>query len=160
MVNTFKPAIAENYDYVARFRQWLYPMQYIVDLRLVKSRDSTLLNALHNPLGVQAIMRRKLVHSRNPGQNNAVSKFESLRKGALKNCASRGVGAGLKNRPDFVSRVSMAQSEQCLSNRRGVMPKIVNYFDSVDFSAEFLPARHAVKTYQRAANFLQWQSIG
>src|SRR5260370_17164191 len=129
-------------------------MQYIVDLRFVKCRDSALLNGLHNPLWVQAILRRKLVQSRNPGQNNAVGKLESLRKRALKNCASRGVGAGLKNRPDFVSWVSMAQSQQGFPNRRGVMYKIVNYFHSVDFPPQFLPARHAVETCQRAANFL------
>src|SRR5262249_47521350 len=127
-------------------------MQYTVDLGLVKRRDAARLNGLHNALRVEAILRGKLVQSGYAGKNNAVGEFESLWKRALKRCAPRRIGARFKDRPDFVSRITMAQGKNGLSNRRRMMAKIVNDLNSVDFSPKFLTSRYASEACQRIAD--------
>src|SRR5215469_7821294 len=135
-------------------------MQYTVDLWFVERRDAALANGLYDALWIESILRGNLVQSGDASKNNAVSKFESLWKRALKRGASRRVGARLKDCPDFVSRITMAQSKNGLSNRCRMMAKIINDLNSVDFPPKFLTPRHAAEACQRISDAFRRQPVG
>src|SRR5262245_49191812 len=130
-------------------------MQYTVDLGLIKRRNAALLNGLHNPLRVETILGWNLVQSGYAGKNNAVGEFEGLWKRALKCGAPRRIGARFKDRPDLVSRITMAQSKNGLPNGRRMMAKIVNDLNAVDLAPKFLTPRHAAEACQRIADAFQ-----
>ena len=47
----------------------------------------------------------------------------------------------------------MTERLQCLSNRSGMMPKIVDHCDAASFAAKLLAARNAQETGERAGDF-------
>src|SRR5580704_5164187 len=147
-MDPFEAAVAEDYDDIARSGQRLYPVQDVFYVRFVERRDTTRLNSFYDSFRIQSIVHRQLIGSCDPGQADAVRQSQRFRQRGLKDGAPRRVRSRLEDGPDFVTWISMPQRHQRFANRRWVMAKIVDHFDSVDFAAEFLATGHTGEANQ------------
>ena len=54
-----------------------------------------------------------------------------------------------------MSMKAMTERLQCLSDRSGMMPEIVDHFNAASFAAKLLPARNPRETVECAGDFLR-----
>src|SRR4051812_42567637 len=109
--------------------------------------------------GVEAIRFRKLIELCHLRHENTVREFECFRQRRLEDGTARCIRAWFEDCPDAMASITTAQSLQSLSNRGGVVSKVINHLDPLLFPAELLAARDSFERFERAPNLCHRDAI-
>src|SRR6478672_11568211 len=148
-------AIAENHDHVFWTEQRNDSVHNCVRILLVERRPAGLSDRRNDPLRFQALIFGDLFDSGDLRDKNTVGYFERFRELLLKHSTPSRIRAGLEYGPQSLPTKAMTKRLQCLSDRSGMMPEIVDHFNAASFAAKLLPARNAQETGECAGDFFR-----
>ncbi len=142
-----EPAVAENHDHVFWPEHRNDSIHNRVRILLVERRPAGLSDRCHDLLRFQPLIFRDLVEPGDLRDKNTVGHFERFRELLLKHRTPSRIRAGLEYGPQPLPTKAMTERLQCLSDRSGMMPEIVDHFNAASFAAKLLPARNAQRNW-------------
>ena len=140
-------AVAENHDHVFWPEHRNDSVHNRVRILLVERRPAGLSDRCHDPLRFQALIFRDLFEPGDLRDKNTVGHFERFGELLLKHRTPSRIRAGLEYGPQPLPTKAMTERLQCLSDRSGMMPEIVDHFNAASFAAKLLPARNAQRNW-------------
>src|SRR5438105_11234430 len=148
-----EPAVAENHDHVPWPEHPSDSVHNRVRILLVERRPARLSDRSNDPLRFQPLIFGDLIEPGDLRDKNAVGHFEGFRELLLKHRTPGRVRAGFEDGPQPLATKPMTERLQCLSNRSGMMPEVVDHLNAASFAAKLLPARNPRETVECAGDF-------